>query len=179
MGIVDRVVTPEEINLDYLQQETVNISQNEELMNAIVQAEESMTVIPEDIELEFPLGTNDPIEIGQIPNDKGTPDAANRTQAIGFVDRNEKAMSFYSTLLRNMFEEEGNNGGYLKSTTKLQKILVADANGSFLQARRIPVIDLIVRTPRGRIFLVPRVNANALCRDALNSVFNQTLRRRT
>ena len=176
MGIIDEVVTPEQLGLDYLQEEQLQIADGS-LIDSIYEAEEEVSTLPEEIALDFPTGTNDPIFIGQLPGDRGTSLEGGGLISEGFVDGNGRAQDFNSDKLADMFEVEANNGGDIAMTPDAQEILVADASGSFLQARRIPVIDLIVRNPRnGRRYLVRRVNANAVCRDALNAVFNRTLR---
>jgi hypothetical protein len=178
MGVVDAVVTPQELGLDYLQQEQFHLSADPELINAIYKAEEAVSIMPEDIPLEFPTGTNSPIAVGRIPNDTGTPEEVSGFVAEGFVSENGQPRAFNPSNLGGMFSSGVNNEGNLAMTPEAQEILVADASGGFLQAKRIPVIDLIVRNPsNGRRYVVRRVNANAVCRDALNAVFNQTLRR--
>jgi len=73
------------------------------------------------------------------------------------------------------------NGGSLlprSLSPETQENLLADASGTFVQAKRIPVIDLIVFSPQnGRRYVVRGVNANAVDRDALNAVLTKTLRR--
>ncbi|MGK7875997.1 MAG: hypothetical protein AB4426_22675 [Xenococcaceae cyanobacterium] len=177
-GIIDAVITPHELGLDYLEHEPVELAADSGLLSAIYEAEQEVSIMPEDIPLQFPGGTNSPIRIGQIPDDTGTPGAASRVMFIGFVGRDGQARSFTPNQLGSMFNTEYNNGGNLTVNADSQDILLADASGTFLQARRIPVIDLIVRNPRnGRRYVVRRVNANAVCRDAINGVHNRTLRR--
>jgi len=178
LGIVDAVVTPQQMGLDYLQQEPVQISADPSLLAAIYQAEESISVMPEDIPLAFNSGTNSPVRIGAIPDDTGTPSVANNVQFRGFLDSNQQPHNFTSENLRSMFANERNNGGNLPRTASAENILLADASGTFLQAKRIPVIDLTVFNPRDRrIYVIPRVNANAVCRDALNATLTSNLRR--
>lgn len=176
LGIVDAVVTPQEIALDYLQQEPIELSANPELLNAIKQAEESVSVMPENIALEIDGGTNSPIRVGQIPDDTGTPSEARNVVFEGFVSQDGQPRNFNSANIPPLFTDERNNGGNLTRIASAEQILLADASGTFLQAKRIPVLDLIVRK-NNRRYVVPKVNANAVCRDALNAVFNGKLRR--
>ncbi|MGL5061513.1 MAG: hypothetical protein ACRC62_16180 [Microcoleus sp.] len=178
LGIVDAVVTPQEIALDYLQQEPIELSANPELLNAIKQAEESMAVMPENLALEIDGGTNSPIGIGQIPDDTGTPPAATNVVIEGFVAQDGQPRNFNSDNISPMFNTERNNGGNLPRIASAEQILLADASGTFLQAKRIPVLDLMVRDSRNnRRYVVRNVNANAVCRDALNAVLKGKLRR--
>ncbi len=178
LGIVDAVVTPQEVGLDYLQQEPIQLAADDKLMAAIHQAEQAVAVMPEDIPLEFPAGTNSPIEIGRIPNDPGTPRQASGNIIDGFVTPNGQPETFDPGGLRGIFTDEYQNRGQISMTPEAQQILVADASGGVFQAKRIPVIDLIVRNPRtNRRVVVRNVVANAVCRDALNAVFNRSLRR--
>jgi hypothetical protein len=151
------------------------------LLNSYHQAIEMLSVMPEDIPVEFPLGTNSSIRTGQIPNDTGTPAEANNLIAQGFVDWNGQPHSFTSTNLVTMFSAAIQNGGNLpriNMTPETQENLLADAQGVFFQAKRIPVLDLIVRNVRtNRRYVVCNVNANVVERDALNAVLTRTLRR--
>jgi len=173
-GLIDRVKTPSEVGLDYLQQEPVQLADNS-LLNSIYQAEEAVAVLPEDIPLRFDLGTNYPIRIRQL-QDGAELTTKTGYDAVGYVDRSENAKSFNSSVLRAMFAVEGRNGGNLAITSEAQHILVADASRKFWQAKRIPTIDLIVHNQENnQVFILRNANANAICRDALNSVLNQTL----
>jgi hypothetical protein len=138
MGVVDAVVTPQELGLNYLQQEQFQLSADQDLIDSIYEAEEEVSVLPEDIPLKFPSGTNSPIRVGRIPNDTGTPGEASGVVAEGFVNRNGQEQTFNSSNLAGMFNDEASNGGNLAMTPEAQEILVADASGGFLQAKRIP-----------------------------------------
>lgn len=175
-GLINTVKTPQEIGLNYLSQPPVQLAYDSELLNSIYTAEEEVSTLPEDIPLKFDLGTNSPIRIGSLP-DGG---ALNHSyyEAIGYVDRLREYNTFTSPILSMMFTVEARNGGNLAITPEAQQILIADAKGTFIQALRIPVIDLVVSSKRtDQIFVLENVNANAVCRDALNSVLNHTLRR--
>ncbi|NTW21270.1 MAG: hypothetical protein HGA42_17530, partial [Nostocales cyanobacterium W4_Combined_metabat2_030] len=68
--------------------------------------------------------------------------------------------------------------GMLTMTPEAQEVLLADASGILAQRRRVPTFDLIVRNRRTNArYLLPRVNANAFCRDTVNAVLNRNLRR--
>jgi len=178
-GLVDGVKTPHDLGLDYLQQEPVQLADSS-ILNSIYQAEEAVAVLPEDIPLRFDLGTNYPIRIGQLQDGEELK-TQNLCDAVGYIDRRSGAgEKFVSPVLRAMFTIEALNGGNLAITPEAQYILVADANRKFLQARRIPTIDLLVHCKQiNRIFVVRNANANAVCRDALNSVLNRTLKQNT
>ena len=176
LGIVDAVVTPQEVGLDYLQQEPIRISDNSNTMALIYDAEQRTSVMPEDIPLMFKSGTNTPVHIGAIPDDTGTPAEANNVITEGAVDRNGQPHNFTPRNINNMFATELRNDGNLPRTASAENILLADASGTFLQAKRIPVIDLLVFSPQNRRrYVVRRVNANAVCRDALNAVLTRQL----
>jgi len=177
-GFIDGVKTPHDLGLDYLQQEPVQLADSS-LLNSIYQAEEAVAVLPEDIPLRFDLGTNYPVRIGQLQDGE---ELKTRTcyDAVGYVNRSGAGEKFVSPFLRSMFAIEARNGGNLAITPEAQHILVADASRKFWQARRIPRIDLIVHCKQtNRIFVVRNANANAVCRDAVNSVLNRTLEQNT
>ncbi len=177
-GVIAGIVEPEELGLSYLRREPVELAADSSLIEPIYVAERDLSVMPEDIPLLFPGGSNSPIAMGQIPDDTGTPGAATGVPYVGFINKNGQANNFTPGVLEPMFNDERRNGGNLTFNSETQNILVADASGSFLQARRIPVLDLIVINPRdGRPYVIRRVNANAVCRDGVNSVHNGTLRR--
>jgi hypothetical protein len=178
LGIVDAVVTPQEVGLDYLQQESIRISADPSLIASIYTAQQETSVMPEDIPLEFKSGTNAPVHIGALSDDTGTPAEANNVVAQGFVDQNGQPRNLTPGSLGSMFDLERRNDGNLPRTASAENILLADASGTFLQAKRIPVMDLIVFNPQNRRrYVVRRVNANAVCRDALNAVLTRNLRR--
>lgn len=173
-GLVDGVKTPHDLALDYLQQEPVQLADSS-VINSIYQAEEAVAVLPEDIPLRFDLGTNYPIKIGQLQDGEELK-TRNFYDAVGYVDRSGNTKSFNAPILRAMFAVEARNGGNLAMTPKAQHILVADASRRFWQASRIPTIDLIVHSKQAnQLFVLRNANANAVCRDAVNSVLNQTL----
>ena len=176
-GIVDAVATPHELGLDYLEQEAIELSADPGPMDRILRATEELAQMPENIPLAFPLGTN-PIAIGRMPNDAGSPQHVSKTECIGYVDRQGQAKSFTPADGIIMLQTKYRNNGNLVMTPDAQHILLADASGSFLQARRIPVFNLIVRNRRtGQRFLVPRVNANSVCRDLIHAVLTGSIRR--
>ncbi len=173
-GLVDGVKTPHDLGLDYLQQEPVQLADSS-VINSIYQAEEAVAVLPEDIPLRFDLGTNYPIKIGQLQDGEELK-TRNFYDAVGYVDRSGNTKSFNAPFLKTMFAIEARNGGNLAMTPKAQHILVADASRRFWQASRIPTIDLIVHSKQAnQLFVLRNANANAVCRDAVNSVLNRTL----
>jgi len=181
-GVVDDVVTAEEIGLGYLSRETVELAADAELIDAIYRAEREVSTMPEDIPLEIPNGTHSPIDLGRLPADNGTPRTLEQTTTTGFI-KDGTPQTITPGGLAGMFNGEAGNGGNLAAeygsdgSLISQTVKLYDSKGKFLQAARIPVIDLIVRNRNGRRQIVRRVNANAFCRDALNAVFNRTLRR--
>ncbi|NEQ65223.1 MAG: hypothetical protein F6K21_06945 [Symploca sp. SIO2D2] len=77
-----------------------------------------------------------------------------------------------------MFNAAVRNGGTLGTNADSRQTIVADASGSLIQARRITMIDLIVRNKDDdRYYLLPDIRIASFCRDALNSVANRTFRR--
>jgi len=175
-GIIQAVREPHELGLDYLQQQPVEIA-DESVLSAIYQAEQEISVLPEDILLRFDLGTNSPVRIGRLPDGDALASRAD-LEALGFVDSSGNPRSFTPTVLRRMFAIEGRNGGDLAITPEAQEILVSDASRKFLQATRTPTLNLVVRQKRTHeVDVLLNVNANAVCRDALNSILNQTLSR--
>jgi len=174
-GLVNGVRTPQELGLAYLQQEPVQLIADNSILNSIYQAEETVAILPEDIPLRFDLGTNYPIRTRQL-QDGGELTTKTGYDAVGYVDRSGNTKSFNAPILRAMFAVEARNGGNLAMTPKAQHILVADASSRFWQASRIPTIDLIVHSKQAnQLFILRNANANAVCRDAVNSVLNQTL----
>ncbi len=174
-GSIDELKNPEELGLDYLLKEPIRISDSS-LLNAIHQAEKDISVMPEDIPLAFDLGTNYPIKIGQLDDNK---ELTERTdyKAVGYVGTSGRGHTFASPFLRNMFQVESQNNGNLVITSESQSILMADTSGSFLQARRMKFISLIIYDQQVNKLYRIRANPNAVCRDALNSILNQTFGR--
>lgn len=161
-----------------------NLSEgSRELLDYCYQAENVVVLIPEDIPLEFKAGTNAPVHIGALPDDTGIPSEANNLIIQGFVDQNGQPHNFTSVQLSGIFSKcRANTGniGVLRINMKpeVQENLLADSQGIFVQAKRIHVIDLIVRDFRtNQKYVVRNVSANSVMRDALNAVLTRTLRR--
>lgn len=176
-GIIDGVATPHELGLDYLESEPVELASSQGLMDSIQYVSQEFSQMPENIALAFPLGTNNPIAIGQIPSDTGLPRAARNTEFVGLVTNSGEAKRFTPKIGVDMTAIEYRNGGNLVLDSEAQEILLADASRNFLQAQRFPKLDIIVwNKEQARRYIVRQVNSNAICRDAINSVLNQTLR---
>lgn len=179
LGLIDGVKTPQELGLGYLSEQPELIA-DAGLLNAIrrVPQELSQTIKNGggNIPLAIPLGTNSPISINRMKDEGQLRDS--NYEGVGYTSPDGQAKSITPIDVSGMTEVEANNGGNLTMTPEAQEVLVADASGMFAQSRRIPTIDLYVRNRRtNNLYLVPRVNANAFCRDAVNAVLNRTLRR--
>lgn len=177
LGIVDGIATPYELGLDYLEEQPIDLDVTNQLMEQIGNANRYFLQMPENIALAFPLGTNSPIEIGTIPTDDGSPADVNGTELVGYINNEGHTQDFTPADGVSMTETEYRNNGNIVMTPEAQHILLADARGDFLQSQRFPVFDIVVRDVQGHRFLVPNVNANAICRDAINAFLNGTFRR--
>ncbi len=168
--------TSQERNREYPQQ--LQVQESDSLLAAYSRAKEEVSRMSGDIPVKFPLDTNSPISRHQIPDDTGLPpEVTDDSEAIGFVDSSWQPRPITPRVLEDMFATGMMNGGAILKL-EVEHILIADASRSFFQAKRIPTIDLIVyNKPTNRVYLVPKVNANAFCRDALNAVLNGTLSR--
>ncbi|QQW28985.2 hypothetical protein AP9108_30030 [Arthrospira sp. PCC 9108] len=200
LGIIEAVYTPHELNelgFKQLGKQPVYLSANPSLMRAIKRVNRELMQMPENAKLSFPVGTNSPIRIGEIPNDTGhqVDSRSDEYEATGYVDSSGNAQSITAgdgaamtraalsgtghllrhqcSLSRSELSCQGNTSTDFNS----QHILVADASRIFLQARRYPTINLIVRHKRtGRQAVIVNANLYAVKRDLLNAVLNQTLR---
>ena len=175
-GFINGVKTPQEIGLDYLSQPPIEIAYDRELMNAIYEAREETSVLPENISVKFNLGTNYPIAI----NDDEYVDEHQYydDEAIGYINLSGYAKTFDAPTLESMFSVEARNRGNLVVNSEAQEILITDARKNLLLAQRIPKMDLIVHSKRNNeVFILENVNANAVCRDALNGVLTGNLSR--
>ena len=173
LGLIDRVVSARDLGLDYLQQETEPLMAS--LLDNIKFAEAKAAQMTQNIDVAFDLGTNDPIRVGSLPDQRRLVSKTGYS-AVGYINNAGLPKTFTPSTLRKMFSVEWHNRGQLVTAPEAQETLVADASLSFLQAQRIPTFDLIVYSKRHRLlYLVPQVNANAVCRDALNGVLNHTL----
>jgi hypothetical protein len=121
----------------------------------------------EDINLAIPLESDNPSSIGQIPNDKGL-DLANAInfETVGYVDSSGQLHLITARDICDMIQAAMNSGGSF------------DASGSFLQARRVSIIDLIARNRRdGKYYLLPNVRADSFLRGTINAFVNSTWRK--
>ena len=174
-GWIDGIKTPAELGIDYLSPSTMELADNS-LIEAIYEAEKEVSLMPEDVPLMFDLGTNHPISVGRLNDDYQL--TRTEYEAIGYVNRQTgHGESFRNIEFRTMFVTEARNGGDLAITPEAKHILVADAQGFLSQRMRVIFIDLIVHDKvTGEIFVIPDANPNAVCRDALNSVLNGTVK---
>lgn len=177
LGLIDEVTSPAELGLDYLQQRPPELAAGlvESIRRVGRDAEVQMT---DDFTYAIPLGTNRPFPVGQLRNDDGSTVNARNTEGVGFVNTAGQPEPFTGRDAVEMIHTEANNGGTFDTALNTREILVADANGSFLQTRRVAVIDLIVYNKRNRKhYLIPNVRVDSFCRDTLNAVSNRTYRR--
>ncbi len=174
LDLIDEVRSAQDLGLDYLTQPQEQLMAN--LLDSIRYAEEEVTQMTDNIKVAFDLGTNAPIGVGTLPDQR---QLTTRTgyEAIGLISPYGRPEPFTPSLLAYMFNVEANNDGELVKTPEAQHNLIADARGIFLQVQRTPFFPLIVHKKfTDKIYLVPGVNPNAVCRDALNGVLNRTLR---
>ncbi|MDJ0575665.1 MAG: hypothetical protein QNJ65_10925 [Xenococcaceae cyanobacterium MO_234.B1] len=160
--------TPQEQEIPSIPKNRIDIYRNAQ-QEVCKMSEES-----EDINLAIPLGSNNPISIGQIPNDNRL-NLANSVnfEAVGFVNSSGQAHPITAGDICDMImlQASMNSGGSFDASA-------VDASGSFLQARRVSVIDLIARDQRnGKYYLLPNVRVDSFGRDAVNAFFNSTWRK--
>jgi len=194
-GVIDGIIEPSELGLDYLREQPVELAADNALVGAIRSASSSLAVMPEDMPLGIPLGSNHPIKIGMMRD--GGRSGANYGEApiaVGVADESGNTSNITPSGGVVMTRIEEANGGNIPNPDKQtasvgipilssdlgSQILLADASRSFQMAKRLPVINLIVsRYKNGRRgnYLIPNVNANAFCRDLVNATLNNNLRR--
>ncbi len=177
LGLIDGIKTPEELGLHYLQESTEPI-----LASGMLDA---IRRVPQELAQDFfngnepvavDLGTSSPIDFGQLRD--GGQLASTDYAGVGYVNASGKPQPITPNEISDMATTEANSGGTITSAPEAQTILVADTSGTFAQGRRVPVIDLIAYNRRnGHLYLVPNVNINALCRDAVNGALRGTIRR--
>ncbi|AMW31091.1 hypothetical protein [Arthrospira platensis] len=174
------VATPHELGLDQLGQQPVDLSTSPSLMSSINRVRRQLMQMPEDAKLLFPVGTNSPIRIGELQRDRGhqADSMSDEYEAVAYEDSSGNIQLLTAQDGVYMTTAEYNNRGNIASDLNSQNILVADASNTFVQARRYPNINLIVRNKRtGRFWKITNANLNAVCRDLLNAVLNRNLRR--
>jgi hypothetical protein len=174
LGFIDEVKTPEELGLDYLHRRPPQLTAG--LVDSIRQVrDEAETQMTDDIRVAIPLGENDPFPVGALPNDNNYGgENISSLEEVGYLNPSGQPEPVTGGDIVEMMTVEANNGGSFDAL-KTREILVADASGSFLQARRVKIIDLIVRDWRnGKYYLLPNIRVDSFCRDALNAVSNET-----
>lgn len=178
LGLIDEVKTPEELGLDYLHRRPPQLAAS--LVDSIRQVrDDAETQMTDDIQVAILLGEDSPFDVGELRNDNDYSGRnVNVFEETGYVDSSGQPQPVTGRDVVDMFTQEANNGGSFDSALKTREILVADASSSFLQARRLSVIDLIVRNRNNnRYYLLPNIRVDSFCRDALNAVSNRTWRR--
>ncbi|MEI6428791.1 MAG: hypothetical protein WCO45_10465 [Pseudanabaena sp. ELA607] len=199
-GTIDAVVEPRELGLDYsrdlLAQSLTTDGDSNNLLDLLKEAEQKLAAMPEDMPLGIPLGSNSPIRIGQYPNDGGRAESSRYGKsfiAVGIVDNNGNPYNITTTNCVTMIRAVPQNGGYLPDPNEdtvsnsippfllseaQAPILLANASDSFKMAKRVPVINLIVRRTHNdttKNYLVRNINVNAFDRDVVNAVLTNTL----
>ncbi|NHC35966.1 hypothetical protein [Scytonema millei] len=178
LGLVDEIATPHQLGLDYLTGEPAPLVASSELMASIEAVNEKASQMPENFNLSIPLGTNSPIKAGTLPGDSESAPTNCDCDAIGFANAQGQQKSITPSDVEDMTNVEYNNNGNLPATAEAQTVLVADASGSLLQARRVPTLNLVIQNRHtGKRFLLPRIKANVFCRDVLNAFLNGTVTR--
>lgn len=81
--------------------------------------------------------------------------------------------------LDTMFAEEERRGGLFNANVSNlihgREYLVADASGKYAQANDFLTFDLIaIDTDSGNVIVIPEINADSFCVDALNAVLDDT-----
>jgi len=137
---------------------------------------------PEDMTLAIPLGTNDPFTDVQSQNDDGETLNAINLEAVGTLNPSGQPEPITARDICEMFKASISLGCSLENfhqrqvQTMVSSLYPIDIS-PLIQARRIAVIDLVVRNKdNSKYYLVPNVRVDSFCRDALNSVHNDTFR---
>jgi hypothetical protein len=178
LGFIDEVKYPEELGLEYLHQKPPELTAS--LVDNIKYTRDlADTQMTDNISYAIPLGTNSPFAAGQLRNDDGGTINAANFEGVGTVTNSgEPEPVTGRDAVRMMDEEIRHNGSFDNVSLSDKQMLMADASGSFLQARRVAYIDLIVQDRQsGRYYLFPKIRVDSFCRDALNSVHNRTFHR--
>lgn len=184
-GVIDAVVEPSELGLDYLREQPVDLVRGG-ILSYISSARGHIAKLPEDQQVLIPLCTNGPLAIGSYPGDGGSCPSAGGDPLYGeaLIDSNGKPNTIVTPLLLEMTDIEYKNGGMIPPKEKLEtitsesrnSIILADSSGSFRIAQNVSVVNLVVRNPRNnKRYLMRDVNINAFCRDVVNNAIKRTL----
>jgi len=176
LSFIDEVKSPEELGLDYLRQKPPELIAD--LVHQIRYTRDlAITQMTDNIAYAIPLGSNTPFAVGELADDDGGTMSASNLEMVGTF-RSGKPEPFLGRDAINMFDAGIPNGGRFSTNADSRQTIVADASGSLIQARRIAIVDLIVRDmDDGKYYLLPNIRAASFCRDALNSIRNRTYRR--
>jgi len=173
LGLIDDIKSSQELNLDYLQQIPPPLDMA--IMDNVRRADRIAARLPENSLLGIPLGYGGPIPVSsEVPPMQLPPGPPGRFVAIGTGNRDRGTISpIKSKNVRDMFSVEkriGDFGGFSETIPGQQEHLVADASGSFLQARRYYVVDLLVKDRlTGQRFMIYDTLMSSLCRNSLNA----------
>lgn len=172
LGIIDKTTPPQEFNFDYLQQSPPPL--NVALMDNVRLADRKAAQLPEDGLVGIPLGSAGPIPVkSELPALKFTLKQPGRFIAIGSGNRSDGTTSPISVGdVRDMFAIEkqiGGFGGISQEDTNKEQI-VADASGTFLEARRPIVHDILILDQlTGQMFIRESVLMSTICRETVNA----------
>ncbi|MGK7905216.1 MAG: hypothetical protein AB4352_28165 [Hormoscilla sp.] len=192
LGLIDGILTPEEMGLEYLGEATEPIEISRGLIDTLRRVPEELAVDFEGNEpLGVDLGTAFPIQFGVLPD--GGQLASSEFTGIAYIDNSGQPQPITPDDIGEMAAQEAAKGGLFTDGTliedaknegliafkvKAEHSLVADASGMLIGQRRVPVVSLIVHNRSNKHnYLVNKVNVNALCRDAVNGAVRHRLRR--
>lgn len=177
LGLIDDVKSAEELGLEHLLQQPSQL--NARLMDNLREAQDIVAQDTANISVAVPLGTDRPVNVGDLTHDNGDSRLTGELDAIGVVTPGGEVEPITPGDERTMFENEEAGRGTLTAFDGSKQKLIADASGSWLQADRVLVFDLIVyKRDNNKVYLVPNVIGDAFCRDALNDVLLNGKQRR-
>jgi hypothetical protein len=176
LGIVDEITTPEKLGLGYLSQQPVQLISSK-LMDSIRGVNSELSVMPEDVPMTFPAGTNSPIKMRELSSYDSNNTNYSMYDYTGFSNAQNRRDNFSARDGADMTNTEYQNSGTITVDSNSQQILIADTRNLFFQAKRIPVFNMFMKNRiTGRRYMVKDVNANAVCRDLLNAALTRNLR---
>jgi hypothetical protein len=166
------------LEVEYLPEKTSFMIADSELMdNSITAAEEAVAVMPEDLPVKFPLGTNSRIRITQVDSE-GQKTILNKVEAVAFINNDGETTNFTPMWMGKMFAVEKANNGKIVVNADSEELSITDASGDYNQSRRVPNMNIVVRDRvSDRKFVLKHLSANGICQDALFAVVNHKLRR--
>lgn len=148
----------------------------EQYLSELQKAKETVSELPENMSIKFPLGVNCPIRLGNPENSASSSSQVVRLEAIGFVDSSKQPHPITSADIIEIFDRQIERLNNRRPEAQTPNTLTT-ARQTSPQTDNVSVIDLIAIEPQTKqVYILPNIRFAAVIRDVFNAVVNKELK---